>query len=268
MLKRNLADYAEALYSANDLDAAFATLEKEVVGLGFDCVLYTYIPSTLVNSSLSAKPLIQVSTDYSPDYRAHYEDARFDRDDPLIKAVMDGVSKPIDWWGEVCGSYMQKDPKSYEVMTVSRDYGMNNGVTLPLLCEQQGIAGASFISEEKSCYEVLLRERLPQLQAITQMYHNLVLANSGYFGNFIRPVFASLNNMEVHYLAGLAAGKSQSELAAELHRSEKYLEQVMLKIRRKVSGVGPFDKPAMNRNQLLYYAGLVNIIGYAESLTK
>ncbi len=62
---------------------------------------------------------------------------------------------------------------------------------------------------------------------------NVILFCPQPLGNFVRPVFASLNNMEVHYLAGLAAGKSQSELAAELHRSEKYLEQVTLKMRRQ-----------------------------------
>jgi hypothetical protein len=55
-------------------------------------------------------------------------------------------------------------------------------------------------------------------------------------------------------------------MAKEIFRSEKYLEQVMLKIRRKVSGVNQFDKPTINRNQLMYYAGLANLIEQAGSL--
>jgi len=261
-----LGEYAAALYGADDFNSAFGVLEKEVYRLGFEGVLYTYIPGALIQSKLAAKPLYKVSSDYSPKYLSHYENARFDRHDPLISAVMDGVKQPIDWKGDVCEIYMQNDYRSREVIEVAQGYGISNGVTLPLLSGQQGIAGASFITSEKGGFITLLQERLPQLQMATSMYNNLVLANNGYLGNFIRPVFASLNNLEVRFLAGLAAGKSQSAMASELCRSEKYLEQVMLKMRRKVSGVGPFDRPTINRNQLLYYAGLVNIINHAEAL--
>jgi hypothetical protein len=113
---------------------------------------------------------------------------------------------------------------------------------------------------------VLLQDRLPQLQLVTNMYSNLMLANAGYTSKFITPLFESLNSLEIKFLAGLADGKSQADMAKTLCRSEKYLEQVMLKIRRKVSGVSQFDKPTINRNQLMYYAGLANLIEYADSL--
>lgn len=98
------------------------------------------------------------------------------------------------------------------------------------------------------------------------MYNNLVLADPTYLGNFLKPIFSLLNKLETRYLAGLALGKSLSEMAAEHCRSEKYLEQVMLKIRRKVSGADALDKPTINRNQLFYYAGLVNIIRQVDEL--
>ena len=98
------------------------------------------------------------------------------------------------------------------------------------------------------------------------MYSNLVLGNSENIDKLTTPVFDSLNTLEIKFLAGLADGKTYSDMARELSRSEKYLEQVMLRIRRKVSGVSHFDKPTVNRNQLMYYAGLANLFENTDSL--
>ncbi|MFT4726821.1 MAG: hypothetical protein ACI9UN_001316 [Granulosicoccus sp.] len=106
----------------------------------------------------------------------------------------------------------------------------------------------------------------PQLQVVTSMHINSVLADSGHIDKSFTPVFTSLNTLEIAFLAGLADGKSLVDMAQELSRSQKYLEQVMLKIRRKVSGVSQFDKPTINRNQLMYHAGLASLVENAVSL--
>lgn len=267
-MTRELIEYAESLKCAQNLDVAFGLFEQQAHRLGFDGVLYTYIPNVIVNAEVAASPLYQVSHHYSPKYLKHYEEARFDRDDPLINAVIDGCSRPIDWAGDICESYMQRETKSREVMNVARDYGIQNGVTIPLMSGQQGISGASFITSERGGFSTLLEERVDELKDVTSLYSDLVLANTGYFSDFVKPIFSNLNRLELQLLAGLALGKCPAAMASELSRSEKYLEQVMLKIRRKVSGVGPHDRPTINRNQLMYYAGLVNIISYAELQCK
>lgn len=266
MLKQELGDFAESLLGANDIQAAFNIMSAEANRLGFEAALYTYIPKIIVDTENALMPVFQVSDNFSQGYLSHYEEARFDKNDPLIKAVNDGISDPIEWWGDLCKSYMAADTKSQEVMEVSRDYGINNGVTLPLHSSQQALAGASFIVGEKSGFNSLLNERLPQLHLVASLYSNLVLANAGYIGKFITPVFASLNSLEIQLLAGLAQGKNPKDIARELSRSSKYLEQVMSRIRRKVSGVSEFEKPTINRNQLMYYAGLANIIEQADSV--
>ena len=88
----------------------------------------------------------------------------------------------------------------------------------------------------------------------------MVISDVQFSGHFIQPFFAALNSTEKRYICGLAAGKSSVQLAAELQRSEKYLEQLMLKIRRKLSGVSPDDSPMLNRNQVLYYSGLLKLL--------
>ncbi len=68
--------------------------------------------------------------------------------------------------------------------------------------------------------------------------------------------------MQLNYLRGLAAGKKTGQIASELGTTSGYLEQIMLKLRRKLSGVEDDETPTISRNQILYYAGLMNMLEY------
>ena len=260
----DIKNFVESLYKADSFKSAFEAYETEVTKLGFDGVLYTYIPQVIIDQSFATQPVFEVSRDYSPKYLQQYEEARFDRFDPLIKAVVDGENKPIDWWGPICRSYIDGCSNSLEVLHAGRDYGIENGLTLPLMSGNRGIAGASFITGESKNYDLLLTERLDALKLRTQLFHNLVISDVKFSGRFVEPFFAALNATEMGYICGLAAGKSSAQLAVELHRTEKYLEQLMLKVRRKLSGVSADDSPVLNRNQILYYAGLLNFLEYGD----
>lgn len=258
----DLGEYAQELYSAENFEQAFAVFEQQILKLGYDGVLYTYIPRVLLDSNFSREPVYKVSRDYNPSYLKHYADARFDRHDPLIKAVESGASEPIDWWGPTSKKYMDMDKASEEVIETSRDYGIANGVTLPTLCEHRAISGASFISTEKRLYSKLREESIENLQICTSMFHNMVISRACYTGDFVKPVLDSLSNTEKQFLVGLAQGKPPAKIAADLGKSEKYLEQVMLRMRGKLSGAADGESPKINRNQLLYYAGLLNLLDY------
>lgn len=257
-----LTDFVEALYAATNFDQAFDALEKEVLNLGLDGVLYTYIPKPLITNGFRTNPVYKLSREYAPDFIAHYTQAKFEKDDPLIQAVQDGVTAPINWWGDICNVYRHANPKADEVIRVSRSYGISHGMTLPLLCESSGISGASFISEDPNGFDQLIEERGRALFQRTQLFHSLIMANTQYLAEFEKPLLSELTTKELRYLAGLARGHSNARIAIDLGLSEKYLEQVMLRIRRKVSGVGRFDAPTVNRNQLMYYAGLLHLLDH------
>lgn len=251
-------EFVESLYKAEKFTDAFAVYDREVKRLGFEAVLYTLIPRVIVDHSL--KPVFAVSDDYCPEYLRHYEGGRFDRHDPLIKAVSSGESSPLDWYGPVVQRYNRSET-SQEVFNTAFGYGIRNGLTLPLKSGFHGLSGASFISSDhRPSFLKLLRERQAQLKLRTELFHNLVVTSSSFSGQFAKPVVDSLNSTEKAYIVGLAAGKSNQQIAAELNRSVKYLEQVMLRVRRKFSGVGQDDTPLINRNQVLYYAGLLSYL--------
>lgn len=232
--------------------------------LGFEGVLYTYIPKVLLDSDFAFKPVFKVSDSYSPDYLKHYEEERFDKHDPLFRAVKGGVDQPIDWWGETCRRYTNKDPMSVEVIQRSKEYGIKSGVTLPLLCGNHGIAVSSFINTDRNKFNGIKNPNLDQLILATQVFHGLVQSTASYKGEFVRTILDALSTMESRFLARLAKGKAPSEIAFELNTSERYLEQVMLKMRRKFSGVEQNELPTVNRNQLLYYAGLMDILKHID----
>jgi hypothetical protein len=260
----DLGEYAESLFSAGCFAEAFEHFEKQVTKLGFDGVLYTYIPRALLNSNFLREPVYEVSSSYSPGYMKHYADARFEKHDPLIKAVMDGVSEPIDWWGEITNKYMETDTASREVLATSRSYDIANGITLPLMSEQRGIAGASFITSEAKRFDVLKRENLEKLKLSTQMFHSLVVSDACHVSHFLKPILNALTDTELRFLQKLAQGKTPKQISVELSKSEKYLEQVMLNMRRKFSGAGEESPLTLNRNQLLYYAGLLGLIDHLD----
>lgn len=253
-------EFVEGLYAADTFDAAFSVFEAHVLKLGFDGVLYSYIPQIMLDCSLSKKPVYQVSTDYCPDFLDHYTEARFDKVDPLIMAVDDGVSAPIDWWGDICAAYMAREPTSESVLATASHYGIRNGLTLPLMSGARGIAGASFISYERTGFDKLLEERIKHLTLSTKLFHSMVVSEANYAANFAQPLLQSLSETERKFVIGLADGKTTQELSDQLNRSKKYLEQVMISTRKKLSGNPDQKDQVISRNQLLYYAGLLNIL--------
>ncbi|OED35006.1 hypothetical protein AB833_31610 [Chromatiales bacterium (ex Bugula neritina AB1)] len=252
--------YVSSLISSNGFSEAFQLFESEVYRIGFEGVLYTYIPSALIDMQFPVKPVYEVSKNYAPEYLSHYSEARFERYDPLIKAVKSGESKPINWWGELCKQHINNSSASAEVITVSQEYGINNGLTIPLLSGRRGIAGVSFITGEKSGFDRLLQDKLEELELYSNIFHRVVAADQQFSSRFSLPLLKNLSHTELQLLKGLADGQSMAEVSTAINRSLKYLEQVMLSLRRKISGVEEGMPPGINRNQLLYYAGLLNIL--------
>ncbi|BCD99784.1 autoinducer binding domain-containing protein [Marinagarivorans cellulosilyticus] len=257
---KDLGQYVARLYAADNFEQAFNILHDQALKLGYEGVLYTYIPQILLESHFSRAPVYHVSDGYSPAYLKHYTEARFDQNDPLIKAVMGGVQEPVEWWGEINKQYMAGNKASREVIATANDYGISNGITLPLMSSAKGIAGASFISSERCHFNTLNNENLAMLRLCTELFHKFIIADASCVGYFLKPLLDSLSKTERLFLIGLAQGKQPSQIASKLNKSEKYLEQLMLKLRRKFSNSPVDTTPTLNRNQILYYVGLSGLL--------
>lgn len=261
-MHENLGEYATALYQAENIGDAFLTFESTVVNLGFDGALYTYIPKALLISDIDAEPVYYVSQGYCPNYVNDRSDARSHKNNPSVGADASGEAGPIGWRKEICEQYKMEDDVSSEDTEekVARTYGTQNGVTIRLMSGEQGIALASFIILDESRYSLLMAEKLEALTLRAKMFHSLVMSNACYLSEFTQPLVNSFSQTQLRYLAGLASGKKTSEIARDMGTTPGYLDQSMTRLRRKLSGTDEHETPRINRNQLLYYAGLLNIL--------
>lgn len=261
---QELGELAERLFRAQSFEEAFSAFEERVYGLGFEGGLYTFIPRVTLDAQLPQAPVYQVSDTYSPAYMKHYAEARFDQVDPIVAAVAGGAAEPLDWWTEIKKGEMNAPGKNV-IVTAREDYGLTNGLTLPLMCDAHGIAGASVISSEHSrCYEKLLAKSLDRLQLYARIFHSAVQTNAYHRDVFVRPFVANLSRKERTVLVGLAQGKPMKRIASELDTDIKYLEKVIRNAREKFTGFAGHEGPAINRNQLMYYVGLLNLLDFLE----
>lgn len=261
---QRVSDFAYAICEANSFTEAFTALQTVVESMGYDGLLYTYIPKILLDSGLPVAPIYELSNGYCPPYIEEYTASRFDKADPIIEMIKEGVKTPINWWGPHCGSYMNKNPKAREVIQAGRHHGIQNGLTIPLLSGSSGIAGASVISHQSHTFEALIDSSLRDLDCCTKLFHGMVMSNTDYKSNFLKSIFAYLSTTEKQYLAGLASGKSPAQIALKIGKQEGYLEQVAIRLRKKLSGVAAEEPPGINRNELMYFAGLVEMLDYSS----
>ena len=255
-------DFLEQLYRARRFDEAFAAFDRQVTSLGFEGVLYTFIPQLAIDFRFPQRPVYAVSGGYDPDYLDHYAQARFDRDDPIVKAVANGRMQPLDWWLEVDKGQMATREKAV-IVTAREDYRLINGLTLPMLCDTRGVAGVSVVSSETGAlYDQLKAERMRSLRISSIAFHGFVMSNSALVKPFLQPLLASLNPTERRLLARMAAGRSVQQIATDMNSSVRYLDKVLRHAREKFSGVTAEHGSKVNRNQLLYYLGLMNLLDH------
>ena len=266
-VQRTLSEYVEDLYLAENFEDAFEILRNEVSDLGFDGVLYTYIPIALVESNFTLQPFYQSSDNYHSSDTGLNFDASLANYDPSLTSANDDIVIPVDWWQTLCQACKKTEGFSSETTDIEGSYRIQNGIIFPLLSDSGGMAGASFIRSKNERFNQLTQREVASLKLRANLFHNLVISNTGFKSRFVRPWTDSFSNMQLNYLRGLAAGKKTGQIAAELGTTSGYLEQIMLKLRRKLSGVADDEAPTISRNQILYYAGLMNLLEF-DSMEK
>ncbi|MGQ7843003.1 autoinducer binding domain-containing protein [Granulosicoccus sp. 3-233] len=259
-MQASLHDYVEALLKADSFETAFDIYQQEVVRLGFDGVLYSIIPQAIIQTEFQINPVYIVSSGYESAFLDHYQQAQFFKYDPLIVALQEGTRQTLDWDGEIASDYILRNAVSREIMEVARSYGLRHGLTIPLMSDERGVAAASIVSRESSGFEALKQAALPALETRTTLFHNRVMTTPDFSSTFSKPLLDTFNTKQLGYVLGLASGLSTEDIAYSLGTSVGYLEQSMLKLRRKLSGVSEFDSASVNRNQIMYTAGLLHLL--------
>jgi hypothetical protein len=248
----NPINFIAALYQSTTLDEAFAVYERLAQSLGFDGVLYTFVPQIYLEIGLPITPLFKTSDAYCPAFLKHYQEAGFEQHDFTIKKITCGERQTIDWWGESRQGQLTRQESSV-IITAREDYGIRNGMSLPLVGGMPGLGAVSCISSEKdAAYQRLVNEKLDILQLCTQLFHEHVMAKPSLKIYFLAALLDQLTPKEKRLLQFVVSGlpmKVLPDYMADL--SQKYGERLLDNIRAKFGGI--------NKIRLIYYIGLLHL---------
>ncbi len=148
-VQKSLAEFVEDLYLATDFEDAFQIFHIEVNSLGFDGVLYTYVPMALVESNFTLQPFYKTSDNYRLCETNHKSDSSLLNRDALLNSANDDLAIPVDWWQKLCEAGKKVEGFSSETTEIGGIYGFQENLIIPLLSDSGGMAGASFIRSKK-----------------------------------------------------------------------------------------------------------------------
>jgi hypothetical protein len=236
---------------SGDFDSAFQQLTEEVIELGYDGVLYSFYPKPLYVAK-DIQPMLHFSDAFAP-FVEHYINNDFGNRDFVLRLAMRGRRKPIDWWHEINAGNVY--PEEVGVTEIARElFGIQQGLSIPVLSGIYAIAGISVVSKNKDSeyFATLKGETAKDLEILAKEYHAKVLLMKEELQFFIRPLLENLDVTRKEVLKHLILGKPLKSIGGDI--SEKYAEQVLMKIRRDFGGI--------SRNELLYILGMMNMYEY------
>lgn len=261
----DLYEYLNLLHSSQDTQSAFNIYEKYVTQLEFDGVLYAFFP-LLIGSPKVKKinPAFYASKGYNQDFLRTYIERSFYKHDYALAQMAKGVKTPIFWWDSA--KFMNQ--KELEVIQVAKQFGLSDGVVLPMDTKGEGIAGASIVSHEKNqaTFELLKKERLQELVVITNLFHKHVSCQQKLYSPFLFPLIERLSNKEQVVLRQLLTnidnnkGTTMKFIAKDVQSESKSCEHALKRVKDKLG--------IISTNQLIYSAGVLQLLDVFQEWDK
>lgn len=244
-----IVDYVSELCAAEGIDRCFAALERAVIRLGFDGIIYSSYLLCLEKEG-GAPPVLLRSDGFDAAFLKHYVEAGFTDHDFTIKRIMRGDLKPIDWWHEDERGALEAQERA--VIEVARqDYGLYNGISVPTLGNQEEIAGASLVSRDKGpLFRKLLDEQLEVLRNLVRLFHDRIHADPVCRKSMMLTYLADLSEKERKILEFLTTGRPLKSIDGE-EITPAYANKLLSSLSQRLG--------ANNRQQLRYVLGLYRI---------
>jgi len=245
-----ILDFVSRIDRAKDFNECFHELTLEAEKLGFDGVLYTYTPFFFTDDNVDFQPIMRVSENYGTDYLQYYQEHNYVAYDHMVAAAQNGEDRIVDWFFEA--ETIPLIGKPLEVLETARKFGIRNGLSFPTHLSKQAFAGASFISRKDD--EFFKSECLPNAQLIrvlAEIFHYKVITEQHYQEVFIVPFLQQLSSTKLKVLKLLALGRMPKQIASDLGKTTKYIQNLIGEIRKDFGNVP--------RDRLLYLAGVLDI---------
>jgi hypothetical protein len=204
--------------------------------------------------NLKVQPVLQFSNSFSP-FVNHYLEQNFGNRDFVLRLASEGRATPIDWWEEIdLGGVTAKEK---EVTLCARnDFGIYNGVSIPLTYGKFAIAGISIItfSKDISKFRSTIKNSFNKIQSLALMHHHSVISSKHDLQFFINPLLESLTPKKKMVLKQLTTGRSLTEIEHHYPISRRYAEKLLLQLREDFGGI--------STNELMYILGTTHLEEY------
>ena len=232
---------------------AFDTLIKQIEQLGFDGVLYSFLPMP-VYMNTKIQPVLQYSDSLAP-FITHYMKNNYGNNSFIIRLVLAGRRDPIDWWEEENAGNLSQSEGDI-IRDAKLNFGIHNALAIPVLTSSFAIAGVSVISmsEDRGHFEKLKSQSLEQLKEYASNHHTKIIMSREDMRFFIEPLLARLNDTKKKVLLHLVSGQPMKTISETHGISHRYAEKVILNMRKEFGDI--------STNELLYILGMVHIHEY------
>lgn len=194
--------FIESCGEAEDAEALEFELSKSIAGIGFDS--YAYI--AFRGRSHSGRPY--VLTNYPDGWHEHYSEQGFVNKDPVIAEAQRTIV-PLNWRDLLADNRRLNHER--QVIEEARDFGMLNGITIPIHGPSTDFATLTVASDHNGeRFRALFEECRYDLHLISLYFHDAVVKKI--LAREREPV-RPLSPREKECLLWTAQGKTSDEIA-------------------------------------------------------
>ncbi len=226
--KELLIDFIDELSNKKDFNSCFRVLVDYIKKLGFDDVLYSYVPLCI-----NSKPVIKTSE------TSH---------DSLIKNGFISecnTHDDINYWTSK-SSKIELDNKAF------KGFGIEHGVSCRAFLSNNAYAGVNVVCRKsKEFFEKTCVPNTNTLKTMTHIFYIKMELDNYNYQMFVAPLFPNINTTKAKILQGLAQGLKPKQIAYELRLSEKYVQNLNCMIRKEFN--------CRTNEQLMYVASIIQL---------
>lgn len=206
MYSNDLTEFLVSLGTSKSLDLGFERLGTLVSKLNFDAITYSAMPRSFGQPGLF-QPVFLASSDFSPGFLSHYNEAGLWQKDFTIERILQGSMAPMHWDKELLESPMI-DSQKQVIQLAQSDYHIRNAISIPTQSDRYIIAGASVVSSEpRALFDGLLADNLSTLQIAIFHFHQFVFYQTGTSQRFYEPLIDTFTPSERRLISFIASGR-------------------------------------------------------------
>jgi hypothetical protein len=198
--------------------------------------------------------MLQFSDSFAP-YVSHYLEQNYGNRDFILRLALEGRATPIDWWEEIAnGNVTEEEREVTEDAKVN--FGIQHGLSIPVLSGSFAIAGISVISMNKDInhFRQLKHDSIDALIKQASGYHTSITMSEESMRFFIEPLLERLNETKRKVLKHLMSGAPMKTIPDTAGISQRYAEKVVLGLKQEFGDI--------STNELIYILGMVQIHKY------